>query len=118
MIRDSQTTGFRTRDTSVRNCYLSFALTTLLGFGIVSTMKAQQAQTGVPVFKITPVSSVVKFDVAASVAIEGKFDKWDASLYVYLHRTFDGRVRHQNRCCQCGHGKRHEKQQAERQRFF
>jgi polyisoprenoid-binding protein YceI len=35
---------------------------------------------GVPVFKITPVESSVKFDVEASVAIKGKFDKWDATL--------------------------------------
>jgi polyisoprenoid-binding protein YceI len=34
----------------------------------------------VPVFKVTPVESSIKFDVEASVAINGKFDKWDASL--------------------------------------
>ncbi len=34
----------------------------------------------VPVFKITPVESSVKFDVEASVAIKGIFDKWDATL--------------------------------------
>jgi polyisoprenoid-binding protein YceI len=34
----------------------------------------------VPVFKITPVESSVKFDVEASVAIKGTFDKWDATL--------------------------------------
>jgi polyisoprenoid-binding protein YceI len=34
----------------------------------------------VPVFKVTPVESSIKFDVEASVAIEGNFDKWDASL--------------------------------------
>ena len=34
----------------------------------------------VPVFKITPVESTIKFDVEASVSIKGKFDKWDASL--------------------------------------
>ena len=33
-----------------------------------------------PVFEITPVESSVKFDVEASVAIKGTFDKWDASL--------------------------------------
>ena len=33
-----------------------------------------------PVFEITPVNSTVKFDVNASVAIVGKFDKWDATL--------------------------------------
>jgi polyisoprenoid-binding protein YceI len=34
----------------------------------------------VPVFEITPVGSTIKFDVEASVAITGKFDKWDATL--------------------------------------
>src|SRR5450432_810319 len=33
-----------------------------------------------PVFVITPVESSMKFDVKASVAIVGKFDKWDATL--------------------------------------
>jgi len=35
---------------------------------------------GVPVFTITPVESSVKFDVEASVAIRGTFEKWDATL--------------------------------------
>jgi polyisoprenoid-binding protein YceI len=34
----------------------------------------------VPVFAITPVESSIKFNVAASVAIAGTFDKWNASL--------------------------------------
>src|SRR5450755_4804119 len=39
------------------------------------------AQTqGVPVFKITPVSSTIKFGVKASVPIEGTFGKWDATM--------------------------------------
>jgi polyisoprenoid-binding protein YceI len=33
-----------------------------------------------PVFEITPVESTIKFDVEASVAIVGKFDKWDAAV--------------------------------------
>ena len=33
-----------------------------------------------PVFEITPVDSAMKFDVKASVAIAGKFDRWDATL--------------------------------------
>ena len=33
-----------------------------------------------PVFKITTEESTIKFDVEASVAIVGKFDKWDAKL--------------------------------------
>ncbi len=34
----------------------------------------------VPVFEITPVESTIKFNVDASVAIKGTFDKWNASL--------------------------------------
>jgi len=34
----------------------------------------------VPVFVITPEESTVKFFVKASVAIEGKFQKWDATM--------------------------------------
>jgi polyisoprenoid-binding protein YceI len=34
----------------------------------------------VPVFAITPVESSIKFDVEASVAIQGTFDKWNAAL--------------------------------------
>jgi polyisoprenoid-binding protein YceI len=33
-----------------------------------------------PVFAVTPVESTINFDVKASVAIVGKFDKWDASI--------------------------------------
>jgi polyisoprenoid-binding protein YceI len=33
-----------------------------------------------PVFEITPVSSTIQFNVKASVAIVGTFDKWDATL--------------------------------------
>jgi polyisoprenoid-binding protein YceI len=32
------------------------------------------------VFEVTPVESKVSFDVEASVAIQGKFDKWKATL--------------------------------------
>ncbi|MFY9935694.1 MAG: YceI family protein [Silvibacterium sp.] len=34
----------------------------------------------VPVFEVTPVSSSVQFSVKSSVAITGKFNKWDATL--------------------------------------
>ena len=34
----------------------------------------------VPVFAITPIESTIKFDVEASVAIKGTFDKWNATL--------------------------------------
>jgi polyisoprenoid-binding protein YceI len=39
-----------------------------------------QGPAGVPVFEITPVESKVKFDVEASVAIAGIFDRWNATL--------------------------------------
>jgi polyisoprenoid-binding protein YceI len=41
-----------------------------------SLSRAQDA----PIFEITPVESTMKFDVKASAAIAGKFDKWDATL--------------------------------------
>lgn len=34
----------------------------------------------VPVFVITPVESTIEFNVDASVAIKGTFDKWNATL--------------------------------------
>jgi polyisoprenoid-binding protein YceI len=46
---------------------------------LASVVRAQ-SPAGVPVFKITPVDSKIKFDVEASVAIEGTFEKWDATL--------------------------------------
>jgi len=41
---------------------------------------AQAPDSGVPVFKVTPLQSSIKFDVEASVAIAGTFKKWDATL--------------------------------------
>jgi polyisoprenoid-binding protein YceI len=41
---------------------------------------ASVSQAQVPVFEITPLTSTVKFSVKASVALEGNFDKWDATL--------------------------------------
>jgi polyisoprenoid-binding protein YceI len=38
------------------------------------------AHAQVPVYSITPVESRIKFNVNASVPIEGNFDKWDATL--------------------------------------
>src|SRR5271170_7387910 len=38
------------------------------------------AASGAPVFEVTPVHSTIKFSVKASVAIAGRFDKWDAKL--------------------------------------
>ena len=49
-------------------------------FILASAVLPSLSQEQVPVFVITPVESKVKFDVEASVAIEGTFDKWDATL--------------------------------------
>jgi polyisoprenoid-binding protein YceI len=37
-------------------------------------------QAQVPIFKVTPEESKINFSVKASVALEGKFEKWDATL--------------------------------------
>ena len=47
---------------------------------LVSAMLPSVSPAQVPVFKITPEESTVKFFVKASVAIDGKFEKWDATL--------------------------------------
>lgn len=49
-----------------------------------------QAPADVPVFKITPVKSTIKFAVKASVPIEGVFDKWDATLTYTSAHVEDG----------------------------
>jgi polyisoprenoid-binding protein YceI len=55
----------------------------------VSSVSAQ-APADVPVFKITPVKSTIKFAVKASVPIEGVFDKWDATLTYTSAHVEDG----------------------------
>ena len=50
-----------------------FCLLTCIVFASASRAQA-------PVFEITPVESSITFDVEASVAIKGTFDKWDATL--------------------------------------
>jgi polyisoprenoid-binding protein YceI len=50
----------------------------LFGIGVASFVQLSFAQ--VPVFKVTPQQSSVKFYVKASVALTGDFKKWDASL--------------------------------------
>jgi polyisoprenoid-binding protein YceI len=48
----------------------------LLAFAVFPSVSRAQ----VPVFVITPEESSIKFSVKASVALEGTFDKWDATL--------------------------------------
>ena len=80
MNHNGQNAGFQNRDIGVQKFYLFASLIILLGFAVLSTTQAEQGQGDVPVFKIMPVSSIMKFGVQASVPIEGKFDKWDATL--------------------------------------
>jgi polyisoprenoid-binding protein YceI len=47
---------------------------------LVSALLPSVARAQAPVFQITPIESTIKFNVKASVAIEGNFDKWDATL--------------------------------------
>jgi polyisoprenoid-binding protein YceI len=52
-------------------CLLAYALPMLPAVGLARE---------VPVFAITPEESSITFNVDASVAIKGTFDKWDATL--------------------------------------
>ena len=52
----------------------------LAACGLWITPAETQAPAAVPVFTITPVESTIKFHVSASVALEGTFDQWEASL--------------------------------------
>src|SRR5215468_1353048 len=54
----------------------------LLSFALFASVAWTQAPTDIPVFKVTPVKSTIKFAVKASVPIEGTFQKWDASFTV------------------------------------
>jgi polyisoprenoid-binding protein YceI len=49
-------------------------------FLLASTALCSISRAQVPVFEIAPVENTVKFDVKASVAIVGKFDKWGVEL--------------------------------------
>jgi polyisoprenoid-binding protein YceI len=53
-------------------------LTTLLLLASATLSSASPAEA--PVYEVTPLESTIKFNVKASVAIVGKFEKWDASL--------------------------------------
>ena len=49
-------------------------------FLLTSALLMSASPAEAPVFKIMTEESTIKFDVEASVAIVGKFDKWDAEL--------------------------------------
>jgi polyisoprenoid-binding protein YceI len=57
------------------------AILGLIATALLSSATRAQAPAGVPVTEITPPpGSKVTFNVKASVAIDGTFDKWDATL--------------------------------------
>jgi polyisoprenoid-binding protein YceI len=52
----------------------------VVGMLLSGAVGRAQEPFGAPVFKVTPVESSIKFNVKASVALEGTFEKWDAKL--------------------------------------
>jgi polyisoprenoid-binding protein YceI len=52
----------------------------LVASALLAPATRAQADLGVPVFEVTTVERRVNFEVEASVAIQGKFDKWKATL--------------------------------------
>jgi polyisoprenoid-binding protein YceI len=56
------------------------AILCLLVLTMLPSQSRAQTTEGVPVFKISQEGSSVKFSVKASVALEGTFQKWDATL--------------------------------------
>ncbi len=47
---------------------------------VTSALLPSLTRAQAPVFKITPEESAINFSVKASVALEGKFEKWDAKM--------------------------------------
>ena len=62
----------------------------LLALVLIAPVARPQASADIPVFKITPVKSTIKFGVKASVPIEGTFDKWDATFTFTSNHAEDG----------------------------
>jgi len=64
----------------MKNATLFGSLLILLVLATLAASQTAPAAADVPLFKITRDDSTIKFAVKASVAIEGLFDNWDASL--------------------------------------
>jgi len=67
------------KDTTHRRNLLTTALMAVLCL-LASAVLPSVSRAQAPVFVVTPRVSTIKFFVKASVAIEGSFDKWDATL--------------------------------------
>ena len=59
---------------------MRLAILCLLALALSPSVTQAQASAEVPVIKITKEDSSIKFNVKASVAIDGTFDKWDATI--------------------------------------
>jgi len=59
---------------------MRIAIVCLVASALVTPAIWAQDNSGVPVFEVAPLESKVNFDVEASVAIQGTFDKWKATL--------------------------------------
>src|SRR5262250_1189720 len=70
----------RNHEQNCRHACMRISLITLLASSLFAPVIPAQDAGGVPVFKITPVKSTIKFGVKASVPIEGTFEKWDATI--------------------------------------
>jgi polyisoprenoid-binding protein YceI len=69
----------RNRQGGLRLCRMRVVILCLLASALSPLMTQAQTPAGVPVIKITKEDSSIKFHVKASVAIDGTFDKWDAT---------------------------------------
>src|ERR1700761_2808003 len=56
--------------------YMGFGALSILTAAVLTPVSRAQA----PAFTVTQQNSAIRFSVKASIAIAGKFDKWDATL--------------------------------------
>jgi len=61
-------------------CRMRVAVLCILASALSPSITRAQASADVPVIKITKEDSSIMFNVKASVAINGTFDKWDATV--------------------------------------
>ena len=59
---------------------MRLAVLCFLASAVLPSVSRAQAPDGVPVIKIMQEDSSIKFHVKASVALDGTFDKWDATV--------------------------------------
>jgi polyisoprenoid-binding protein YceI len=87
-------------------------------FFLASAVFPSLSRAQVPVFKITTEDSSIKFAVKASVAINGTFDKWDATLTFALLMSRPAFWTSRFKQTASKYRERHEGRQVEEQDFF